>query len=128
MLTTIFRLGPLVLLEFGFSTAALIIWFFEELTSCYCYTLGYLALITFLIEMIASLRMMKEHSSIRKDYLCTRVLESKCRYYTRMAWDNLNLLLVVMLLYYSLVVDGINLSNLSNSGIASTGSQDDQGC
>lgn len=124
MLTTIFRLGPLVLLELGFITAAVIIGLFEELSSCSCYTLGYMALITFLIEMIASIRMTKQQSFVRREYLCARVAETNCRYYCRLVWDNLNFLLVIMLLYYSLVIDGITLSALTNNSIASNGSQD----
>ena len=115
MFTTIFRIGPLVLLEFGLAIAALIITFFMNITSCSYFTLFYFSLITFLIEMIASLRMMKSHANIRKQYLWVRVTESNMRYYCRLAWDNFNLLTVIMLLYYSMVVDGLTLSALSDT-------------
>jgi hypothetical protein len=113
MLTTIFRLGPLVILECGLAIAALAVWIFCDLPSCVCYTLGYFALVTFLIEMVASLRMLKSHSWVRRRFLCARVAESDSRYYARLVWDNLNFLLVIMILYYSLVVDGISLSQLN---------------
>ena len=35
--------------------------------------------------------------------------ESHLRYYIRLVWDNLNILTVVMLLYYSQVADGFTL-------------------
>lgn len=82
---------------------------------CYYYTLGYLAAITFLIEMIASLRMMKDQNSLRREYLCQRVKEPKTLYICRLIWDNLNIILVIMLLYYSLIVDGISLSSITDS-------------
>ena len=49
MLTTIFRLGPLVLLELGMTVATIVIWLFMNLPSCTYYTLGYLTIIIFLI-------------------------------------------------------------------------------
>lgn len=70
MLTTIFRLGPFVLLEVGFVASSFILWMFEEKSSCYYYTLGYLSVITFLVEMITSLRMMKDQNSLRGEFLC----------------------------------------------------------
>jgi hypothetical protein len=109
MLTTIFRIGPLVMLEFGLSCAAIVIWLFLHLPPCTYYTLAYLAIITFLIEMIASLRLMKSHTPLRRDHLFLRVTESKPRYLIRTIWDNINILLVVMLLYYSLIYDGFTL-------------------
>ena len=110
MLTTIFRLGPLVILEFALVVAIFVISVFMNLPSCTYYTLGYLAIIVFLVEMIASMRMMKSNPALRKNYLYERVTESHLKYCLRSIWDNFNIIIVIMLLYYSHVVDGITLN------------------
>ena len=69
MFASLFRIGPLAILEIGFASAALIVWLIESLASCYYYTLGYLTIVTFLIEMVASLRLIKKHSYLRAEYL-----------------------------------------------------------
>ena len=120
MLTTIFRIGPLVMLEFGLACASLVIWLCLHLPACTHFTLGYMAIITFLIEMIASLRLMKTHTPVRRDHLYLRVTEPKTRYLLRTIWDNINILLVVMLLYYSLIYDGLNLYEATSALQSST--------
>ena len=69
MLTTIFRIGPLVVLEFSFTVAAVVIPIFTNLPACATFTLGYLTLTLFLIEMITSLRMTKSNPSLRRHHL-----------------------------------------------------------
>ena len=61
------------------------------------------------------MRMMKNASSLRKNYLYQRVTESHLKYCLRSIWDNLNIILVVMLLYYSHIVDGITLYQSSQT-------------
>ena len=60
--------------------------------------------------MIASMRMMKSNPALRKNYLYERVTESRLKYCLRSVWDNFNIIIVIMLLYYSHVVDGITLN------------------
>ena len=109
MLTTIFRLGPLFLLEWALLAGNVLIWLCLNLPDCVYYTLAYLALVIFLIEMTVSLRLLKSNTSISRKYLHSRATESKLKYTLRTIWDNLNIILVIMLLYYSLIADGINL-------------------
>ena len=124
MLTTIFRIGPLVILEFSFTVAAVIIPVFTNLPPCAPFTLGYLTLILFLIEMIASLRMTKSNPSLRRHHLFERVAESHLKYYLRSVWDNINILTVIMLLYYSQVADGFTLYR--STQVVSTEPTDDE--
>jgi hypothetical protein len=111
MFTSILRIGPLVIFESILLAIAFIIYFFEALPSCYVYTLSELAFIFFLIEMYASLRLMKKSPKLRKRYVKHRIEEGKCVFYIRMVWDNLNIILIIMLLYSALVADGLKLSS-----------------
>ena len=56
------------------------------------------------------MRMMKSNPALRKNYLYERVTESRLKYCLRSVWDNFNIIIVIMLLYYSHVVDGITLN------------------
>lgn len=93
----------------------MVVWLFFHLPTCTHYTLAYLTLVTFLIEMIASLRLMKSHTPVRRDHLYLRVTESKARYLIRTIWDNINILLVIMLFYYSLIYDGLTLYDATST-------------
>ena len=111
MFTSILRIGPLVILEGMLLAIAFVIYFFEALPPCYVYTLSELAFLIFLIEMYASLRLMKKSPKLRKRYVKCRVEEGKCAFYSRISWDNLNVILIIMLLYSALVADGLRLSS-----------------
>jgi hypothetical protein len=111
MFTSILRIGPFVILESILLGIATVIYFFEALPLCYTYTLTELAFIFFLIEMYASLRIMKKSSRLRKLYIKCRIEESKPVFYTRLIWDNLNIILIIMLLYSALVADGLHLTS-----------------
>jgi hypothetical protein len=114
MLTTIFRLGPFNILEIILAAAAASLWLLQQLPSCYYYTLIYLALLTFLIEMIFSLKLIKANPALRKQYVTNRISQTDSKFYSRMVWDNLNILIVVMLIYSCLVADGIRLTSFSD--------------
>jgi hypothetical protein len=124
MLTTIFRLGPFTILEIILTGTAAVIWLLEQLPSCYYYTLGYLALITFLMEMIVSLRLIKRNPTLRKRYISKRINEGDGQFYCRMVWDNINVIIVVMLIYSCLVADGIRLSSVSDKVRAENNAND----
>lgn len=115
MFTSILRIGPLVILESILLIIALFIGFYEALPRCYIYTLTELAFIFFLIEMYASLRLMKKSPKLRKRYVKHRVEGSKWLFYTRIIWDNINIILIIMLLYSALVADGLILSSSDKS-------------
>jgi hypothetical protein len=100
----------------------------EKLPNCYYFTLAYLALITFVIEMIFSLRLIKRNAKLRRKYVSRRIREGDGKFYCRWAWDNLNVILVVMLLYYSLVADGIRLASAQNRHTTDPNNKDEQGC
>lgn len=67
--------------------------------------------IFFLIEMYASLCIIKKSPKMTKKYIKVRIEESNPVFYARLAWDNLNIILVLILLYTSLVSDGLLLSS-----------------
>jgi hypothetical protein len=115
MFTSILRIGPLVILESILLVIALFACFHETLPRCYVYTLSELAFVFFLIEMYASLRLMKKSPRLRKRYVKCRVEESKWLFYTRIIWDNINIILIIMLLYSALVADGLTLSSSDKS-------------
>ena len=116
MFATLFRLGPLVLFETGLVLAIIVISQFMHLPACYCYTIAYFALIIFLIEMVFSLRIVKNHRSLRQEYFCQRVTESTIKHCCRWFWDILNIATVIGLLYYSQVADAVKLANSQNTG------------
>lgn len=64
--------------------------------------------------MVASLRLIKKHSYLRAEYVGERIKQSNFRYYGRLIWDNFNIITVIMLLYYSLVVDGLLLADTTH--------------
>lgn len=109
MLTTILRIGPLVILEAILLAMAAFIYLQEALPQCYVFTLTEMALIFFLIEMYACLRIIKKSPQMSKKYIKNRVEEASWLFYGRLIWDNLNIILVLMLLYSSLVADGVQL-------------------
>jgi hypothetical protein len=111
MFTSILRIGPLVILESILLVIALFICFEEALPRCYIYTLTELAFVFFLIEMYASLRIIKKSPKMRKRYVKSRVEDGKWAFYSRIIWDNLNIILIIMLLYSALVADGLSLSS-----------------
>lgn len=110
MLTGILRIGPFVILESILLGVGIAIDLFEALPMCYVYTLAELAFVFFLIEMYASLRLIKNSPKWRKKYIKERIEEKKALFYFRLAWDNLNIILVIMLLYSALVADGLQLT------------------
>jgi hypothetical protein len=59
--------------------------------------------------------MMKKSPKLRKRYVKLRIEENKWLFYSRIIWDNLNVILVIMLLYSILVSDGISLSSTDKS-------------
>lgn len=111
MFTSILRIGPLVILESILLLIALFICFYEALPRCYVYNLTELAFIFFLIETYASLRLIKKSPKLKKRYVKSRVEESQWVFYVRIIWDNLNIILIIMLLYSALVADGLSLSS-----------------
>lgn len=119
MFTGILRIGPLVILEWILLCAAIAIRLLEALPQCYVYTLSELGFVIFLIEMYTSLNIMKRSPQMRKKYIKERIEEQKPWLYGRLAWDKVNILVIIGLLYSALVVDGIQLtSNLK--GVSST--------
>jgi hypothetical protein len=105
---------------------AFIIYLFEALPRCYAYTLTEMGFIIFLIEMYASLRIMKNSAKLRKKYIKDRIEESKAVFYSRLVWDNINLILILMLLYSALVADGLRLT--SNPQSYDKGTNDNKDC
>jgi hypothetical protein len=115
MLTTIFRLGPFNILEIILTAAAASLWLLQQHPSCYYYTLAYLALITFLIEMLFSLKLIKTNRALTNQYVTNRINQTDSKFYSRLVWDNFNVLIVVMLIYSCLVADGIRLTSISDN-------------
>lgn len=72
-----------------------------------------MAFIFFMIEMYACLRIIKKSPQMRKKYIKDRIEEGKYLFYVRLIWDNLNIIFVLMLLYSSLVADGVKLHSNS---------------
>lgn len=64
--------------------------------------------------MILSLKLIKTHPALRKLYVTNRVTQTQAKFYSRMVWDNLNVLIVVMLIYSCLVADGIMLTSIQD--------------
>jgi hypothetical protein len=116
MFTGILRIGPLVILEAVLLGLAIAIYLFEALPQCYVYTLTELAFVFFLIEMYASLRIIKQSPKLRKKYIKERIEEDKFVFYCRIAWGNLNIILIIMLLYSALVADGVQLTSATVKG------------
>jgi hypothetical protein len=111
MFTGILRIGPLVILEWILLCAAIAIRLLEALPQCYVYTLCELGFIIFLIEMYTSLNIMKRSPQMRKKYIKERIEEQKPWFYGRLAWDKVNILVIIGLLYSALVADGIQLTS-----------------
>lgn len=111
MFTSILRIGPLAILEYILLIIALTTYFLETLPLCYLYTLSELAFIFFLIEIYAALRLIKKSAALKKRYLKARIEESNSVFYCRLVWDNLNLILIIMLLYSAVVADGLKLAS-----------------
>jgi hypothetical protein len=110
MLTSILRIGPLVILEGLLLSLATVIKLLTTLPPCYIYTLSEFAIIIFLIETFTALRIIKRTAPLRNTYVRRRVQRGKFIFYAQLLWDHLNLVLVLMLLYSSLVEDGIRLA------------------
>jgi hypothetical protein len=64
--------------------------------------------------MVASLRLIKKHNHLRMEYVGERIKLSNPRYYGQLIWDNFNIICLIMLLYYSLVVDGLLLADTAS--------------
>jgi hypothetical protein len=73
MLTSILRIGPLVILEGLLLSLATVIQLLTTLPPCYIYTLSELALIIFLIETFTALRIIKRTATFRNTYIRRRV-------------------------------------------------------
>lgn len=122
MFTSILRIGPLVILEALLLAIATVVYCVGTLPHCYHYTLSQLAFILFLLETFSALRIIKYSAPLRRRYLKCRIEEPKPRFYTRLLWDNLNLMLVTALLYSALVADGLRLTNSTPVESSSAGS------
>lgn len=110
MFTSILRLGPMFIIEIILIATMLIIYSISNLPSCYRYTLIDAAFIIFLIEMFASLEIMKNNPKLRRKYIKDRIEQHKYIFYARFIWDNLNVFFVILFLYISLFVDAAVLS------------------
>jgi hypothetical protein len=119
MFTTVLRIGPIVLLESILLLMSLIIYLFETLPHCYSCTLAEVAFVIFLIEMYASLRIMKNSAKLRSKYIKKRIQERKAVFYCRFVWDNINIIFIIMLLYSALVADGIQLTSKDSTTFTS---------
>ncbi len=128
MFTTILRIGPLVILESILIIMAAFIYFQASLPYCYFFTLTEVAFIFFLIEMYACLRIIKKSPQMRKKYIKDRIEEGRILFYVRLIWDNLCIIFVLMLLYSSLVADGVLLSSNSKPNESNDGVGDSNDC
>lgn len=82
--------------------------------NCYYFSLGYFSLTTYIIEMIVSLRMIKTNSQMREKYVRQVVAQDYMAYLAKLIWNNVNIILVLMLLYCAPVEDGIHLAGFQN--------------
>ena len=110
MFTSILRLGPMFIIEIILLATVFIIHQIYNLTSCYLYTLIDASFVIFLIEMFASLQIMKNNPKLRRKYIKNRIQQNKYIFYIRFIWDNLNIIFVVLFLYISLIADAMVLS------------------
>lgn len=77
--------------------------------------------------MYASINIMKRSPQMRKKYVKDRIEEDKVLFYGRLTWDSLNIALIIVLLYSTLVMDGMQLtSNLKGMAPSSFQGKDNQ--
>ena len=111
MLTTIVRVGPLLLLEIVFAVAAVACAILYSDHTCYYYSLGEIADVLFIIETIFGLALIKRHRPLQQQYIFKRAVEDRVHHYARKVWDNLNVGIAIALLATATVKDAINIAS-----------------